>query len=275
MMESENPSHSSCPNCNGGKFCSKDGEVCCTGCGAVMGRDYNPEQFQSESRLNLFQVLEVGTKKVGLECARHVHEPSSDISKISNACVKLDMPIYAAKDVHAIYQKITRQKCNERIEYAKKLNEFAELAKAGLVDEEKFFLLKRTRPRCCTRAHTAAYAVHLVCKKYGLPRSDVQILDAVWMNFGAKRKFTILKAYSLNEITAREVGIDCSNDKAAYYVRLLLSRLQDKIGTGMLYDRIMRQAVANLQKIQDRREDVRAHRALDLALRGAKFYVQI
>lgn len=268
-------SYGACPHCAGTRLCIAESEVCCSSCGAVLGNDYQLQEAPSGSKLNLYQATEVGTKKVNLDCARHIHENNSDISQLSNVCVKLDLPIYAAQDANAVYQKILRQKQKERQEHAEKLKKLSTLAQKDLKQEENLADLKRERPKGCTRAHIATFAVHLVCRKYGLPRSDKQILEAVRMNFGVKRTFTILKSYSLNEITAQELGIECNHDKASYYVRLMLSRLQDAIGTGQLYDTIERQAFANLQKISDRREDVRAHRALDLAVRGARLYVQI
>lgn len=274
-MKVDQDSYSRCPHCECPKLCNMEGEVCCTGCGAVLGSEYSQEEVQSESRLNLYQATGVGTRKVDLECARHIHEPESEISLLSNACVKLNLPIYAAKDASAMYQKIARKKHGEKIEYAEKLHSLAERAIRGLAVEKDLAELQSSRPKGCTRAHTAVFAVHLACKRYGIPRDDSQILEAVRMNFGIKRTFTVLKAYSLNEATARQVGIKCDCDRAVYYVRLELAKLQDRIGTGHLYDRIMRQAVANLQRISDRREDARAHRAVNLALRGARNYVQV
>lgn len=264
-----------CPHCGCLRLCNIEGEVCCTGCGAVLGNDYVQEQQHSEAKLNLYQATEVGTGKVRLECARRIHQPSSAASDLSNVCVKLDLPLYASQDARSIYQKVLRQRHSERIQYAARLRDLAELVKKGLAGEQEFAALKRQRPKGSTRAHTAVFAVHLVCKKYGLPRSDSQILEAVRMNFGIKRMFTVLKAYSLNEITAQELGIRCDCDKASYYVRLKLSKMQEVVGSGPLYDKIMRHAISNLQNISDMREDARASRAVELALRGAILHVQI
>ena len=264
-----------CPHCAGTRLCIAESEVCCSSCGAVLGNYYQLQEAPSGSKLNLYQATEVGTKKVNLDCSRHIHENNSDISQLSNACVKLDLPIYAAQDANAIYQKISRQKHKERQEHAEKLKKLSTLAQRDLEQEENLADLKRERPKGCTRAHIAAFAIHLVCRKYGLPRSNDQILDAVRMNFGVKRTFTILKAYSLNEITAQELGIECRYHKASYYLRLLLSRLQGTIGGGQLYGIIERKAVANLQNIGERREDLRAKKALELAIRGAELYVRI
>ncbi len=155
------------------------------------------------------------------------------------------------------------------------MRKFPTIPPEGTEQEESLAVIKRNRPKGCTRAHIAAFALHLVCRKYGLPRSDQQILEAVRMNFGVKRTFTILKAYSLNEITAQELGIECNHDKASYYVRLLLTRLQSAIGNGQLYGTIERQTIVNLRNIDDRRADARAHRALDLAMKGAKLNVRV
>lgn len=268
-------SNGACPNCKGTKLCVIESEVCCTICGAVLGNDYQLQEGQSASKLNLYQATGVGTKKVNLDCAKHIHDNNSDVSQLSNVCVKLDLPIYAAQDANAIYQKILRQKQKEREEHADKVRKLSGITQNYPKKQDDFALLKRCRPKGCTRAHVAAFAVHLVCRKYGLPRSDNQILEAVRMNLGIKRNFTMLKAYSLNEITAQKLGIEYNHDKASYYVRLLLSRLQDTIGAGQFYDTIQRQAFENLAKISDKREDARAQRAVELAIRGVRLYVQI
>lgn len=273
FTERQNPA--SCPSCGCNKLHAADHELVCTGCGIVLGTQCQLQETVSSSKLNLYQVTEIGTKRVNLECARHIHENKSDVSQISNVCVKLELPIYAAQDVNTIYQKLSKQKQEERKTYVEKLDKILSLVQKGLEGEESICMLKRNRPKGCTKAHIAAFAVHLVCRKYGLPRSDEQILEAIKMNFGIKRNFTILKAYSLNEITAQELGIECKYHKASYYMRLLLSRLQGTIGSGHLYDTIERQAVTNLQNIDDKREDVRAKRALDLAIRGAKLHVRV
>lgn len=273
LAETQNPT--SCLGCGCNKLHAADHELVCTGCGMVLGTEYQWQETVSGSKLNLYQITEIGTKKVNLDCSRHIHENKSDVSQISNVCVKLDLPIYAAQEVNIIYQKLSRQKQLERNAYAEKLRKVSALVQKGLEGEESIGILKRNRPKGCTKAHIAAFAIHLVCRKYGLPKSDEQILEAIRMNFGIKRNFTILKAYSLNEITAQDLGIECRYHKASYYMRLLLSRLQCTIGSGRLYDAIERQAVANLQNIDDKREDVRAKRALDLAIRGAKLHVRV
>ena len=171
-----------CPHCASTRLCVSENEVCCTTCGAVVGKDFQLQEAPAGSKLNLYQATEVGTKKVNLDCARHIHENNSDISQLSNICVKLDLPIYAAQDANAIYQKILRQKQKEREEHAEKLRDLSAPTGEDSQQEETISLLKRSRPKGCTKAHIAAFAVHLVCKKYGLPRSDNQILVAFRLN---------------------------------------------------------------------------------------------
>ena len=265
----------SCPSCGCDKLHVADYELVCAGCGMVIGREPQLQEATSGSKLNLYQLTGIGTKKVNLDCARHIHENRPDLSQISNICVKLDLPIYAAQDVNVIYQKLSRYWQQEKNTYAEKLRKLESLVGQGLARKESVDILKQSRPKVCTKSHIAAFAVHLVCRKYGLPRSDGQIIEAVKMNLGIKRTFTILKAYSLNEISAQGLGIECRCDKTSYYMRLLLSGLQNAIGNGRLYDRISRQAIANLQNICDKREDLRARRALDLAIKGARLHVRI
>lgn len=264
-----------CPYCKNTSLCNAEDEICCTSCGAVLGHNYLPEQAQSESKLNLYQATEIGTKKVNLECARHMHESNPDKSALSNACVKLGLPIHVAHDANTIYRKIIRKRQKEKIEYAIRLKELADMVKRDKAGCEELEALKRCRPRGCTKAHTAAFALHSVCMMYGLPRTDEQILESVRMNFGVKRRFTMLKAYSLNGVTEHEFVIKPKCDKATTYVRLQLSKMQDKLGTGALYDKVMRHAIMNLEHIHEKREDARAAKAVELALGGIRLAVQI
>lgn len=274
-MENELVLYGRCSHCTSTRLCVAGCEVCCSNCGAVLGNDYQPQEASSGSRLNLYQATGVGTKKVNLDCARHIHENKPDVSQLSNVCVKLDLPIYAAQDANAIYQKLSRHKQKERKEYAEKLRNLSALVQKGLAEEECLAILKRNRPKGCTKAHIAAFAVHLVCRKYGIPKSDEGILEAIKMNFGMKRVFTILKTYSLNRVIAENLGIKCNYDKSNYYMRILLVPLREKIGDGLLYHKIERKAIENLYFITDLRENTRAQRALDLALEGATLNASI
>ncbi|SRR5579875_195811 len=264
-----------CPHCDSTSLCSADGEICCTSCGAILGKEYEQEQVQPEAKLNLYQATELGTKKVDLECARHMHESNPDKSALSNACVKLELPIHVAYDANMIYNKVIRQRRKDRIEFAIRLRDLAKMFKKGKAGAEEFEALKRCRPKGCTKAHIASFAIYSVCRMYGLPRTDEQIIDAVRMNFGIKRRFTMLKTYSLNGVAAKDAGVKPEGEKATYYVRLALSKMQDKLGTGALYDMVMRHAIINLQYIQDEREDVRAAKAVKLALGGTIVCVPI
>jgi len=274
-LSSYNMMNNKCPRCNKLSLCVMDNEICCSKCGIVLGPDYQLQETTSSSKLNLYQITEVGCKKVNLEFARHIHENKSDVSQISNVCVKLDLPIYAAQDINIVYKKLSKHKQQERKAYAEKLKQLLDLVAKGLEKEETVAILKRTKPKGCTKAHIVAFAAHLSCRKYGLPRSDAQIIEAIKMNFGMKRTFTILKTYSLNRITAESLGIVCDYDKSNYYVRILLISLRKKIGDGLLYQKIERKAIDNLQFISDLRENTRAQRALDLALEGATLNVHI
>lgn len=267
-LSSYNMTNNKCPTCNKFSLCVIDNEICCNKCGIVLGPDYQLQETTSRSKLNLYQIAEVGCKKANLEFARHIHENKSDVSQISNVCVKLDLPIYAAQDVNIVYQKLSKHKHMEKKVYSDSI-------KQHNTDDTKFLELKRTRPKGCTKAHIVAFAVHLVCRKYGLPRSDVQIIEAIKMNFGMKRTFTILKTYSLNRITAENLGIVCNYDKSNYYMRILLGKIRSKIGDGPLFHKIQRHAIENLSHIADTRENIRARRALDLALEGAKLNVHV
>jgi len=151
-----------------------------------------------------------------------------------------------------------------------RLEDLASRARKDIAGEGEVAAHKRCRPKRSTKAQTAAFAIDLACKKNGLPRTDDQVIDAVMMNFGVKRKFTMLKAYWLNEITARNAGIDCSYPKQVYHIRLLLSGMQGKIGSGALYCKVMRQAIMNLQNITDGNEDARAARASRACAKGDK-----
>ncbi|MDE1832052.1 MAG: hypothetical protein KGI02_06755 [Thaumarchaeota archaeon] len=257
-----------CPRCNKLGLCVMDDEVCCNKCGIVLGPSCQLQETTLSSKLNLYQIAEVGCKKVNLEFARHIHENKSDVSRISNVCVKLDLPIYVAQDINIVYQKLSKHKQQEKKAYT-------DLMKQCEINDKDTSELKRNRPKGCTKAHIVAFAVHLSCRKYGLPRSDAQIIEAIKMNFGMKRTFTVLKTYSLNRVTAKSLGIVCDYDKSNYYMRILLGKMRSKIGDGPLFNKIQRQAIENLTYITDTRENTRAQRALDLALEGAKLNVQV
>ena len=115
-----------CPRCNKLSLCVTDNEICCSKCGIVLGPDYQLQETTSSSKLNLYQITEVGCKKVNLEFARHIHENKSDVSQISNVCVKLNLPIYAAQDINIVYQKLSKHKQQERKAYAEKLKQLLE-----------------------------------------------------------------------------------------------------------------------------------------------------
>lgn len=265
----------SCGTCGGARICVREGEVCCAGCGTVLGTDYQPEHAEYGSKLNLYQATEVGTARVALDCARHMHEAHPDKSLLSNACTKLQLPMHASREAAAIYHKVIQHRRKEKVEHALRLKHLALRKMAGLAESGELEALKANSPAGCTRAHTAAFAIHTVCRKLGLPRTEDEILEAIRMNFGARRNFTMLKAYTLNETVAREAGIECRYASDAYYVRLLLAGMRKKIGTGRMYDRVMRDATMNLQYVTESRANARASRAVSLALRGIRLYVPV
>lgn len=253
---------STCIQCGSKRIICLQGEVCCSCCGSVLGSDYELDHASSLSKLNLFQATALGTAKVSLDIANHMHEGKDDVSRISNVCVKLDLPIALASEARRIYKKVMQEK----------------LAESGVRCEgsrQNDNSKQRPRLKGCTKAHLAAYAVHSVCTRRATPRTDADIISAVRMEFGAKKEFTMLKAYSLLEPTSRKIGIECDFDRAEYYLKILLARLRDKVGRGPTYDRISAQAFLFLKIISDNRANSRARRALKLAIRDTGLDVQI
>ncbi|HJU13574.1 MAG TPA: hypothetical protein VJ792_03885 [Candidatus Nitrosotalea sp.] len=251
-----------CNYCDSKNIVATEGDVCCASCGVVLDRFYEDDSTPISSKLNLYQATGIGGAKVRIECARHIHERKDDTSHISNICVKLDLPIHMAKEIDWLYHKVLKQKS-------------VESKGKGACNPVNKGHHATTRMRGCTKAHIAAYAVHNTCTKYGMPKMDREVLDAVRMELGAKKEFTMLKAYSLVEFTVRAIGISCDFDRAEYYLRLLLARLRERIGTGQVYDRISLQAFSFLRMISDTRANAKARRALNLAVRGAGLHVQV
>lgn len=257
-----------CPNCGRTRAILVDAEVCCTRCGAVLGTESLSGEAPPFSKLNLYQMESVGTAKVALECARHIHEQDRDMSRMSSVCVKLDLPMYAAKDAYSTYAKVLRRTREDRAAFARSLAAFPAPPHGSPPATLE-------RPKYFTKAHVAAFAIHLSCNRYALPRSDSAILAAVKSNFGAKKEFTILRAYSLVELTARDLGIGLVFDKSSYHLRLLLTRLQQEIGPCEAYDRVSVLAFENLLMILKGRDDDRARRAFEIAKRSVGLHVQV
>lgn len=239
-----------------------------------MGREYQLQEAPLVSKLNLYQATEIGTANVDLECARHIHE-STDASQLSNVCVKLDLPLYAAQDVHIMFKKLTRKRMQDRDKYAIKRMELENLMELGMATDEDLHYLRMDRPKGCTKAHIVIFAVYFVCRKYRLPKTGEEIIEAVQMNFGNKRTFTMLKTCLRNDAMAQDLGIEYDCDSAEYYAKLLLRDLKKKMGASMTYDRIERYTFENLQYITDGRDDAKARRALNLAIKNTRLCVPI
>ena len=250
-----------CPHCGGSSIAVVESDICCASCGAVLDRDLQAPECPPAAKLNLYQATSIGGGRVDLDCARHFHEGDRDMSHISNACVKLNLPMYTSQEANSTYHKVARKQ-RSAVRAARAQGWNGRVPPSG-------------RQRRFSRAHTAAFAMHDACRKYGIPKSESEIVEAVMMNFGIKQKFTMLKAYSLSEFVAQDAGVECGRENAEYYLRLLLSDLQSSIGPGQVYDGIVRRAFWNLQMISDVRQNSRARRALDLAKQGAVLNVRI
>src|SRR5579875_452394 len=264
------PPDAACPSCGAARTVVADSEVCCTGCGAVLGVEYQQAEAAPASKLNLYQAEGVGTARVALECARHIHEPSRDMSRISSICAKLDMPMHAAKEAYTTYVKIIRSKQKGRA-VPRGGHERPQLnhpAVAGAPAGPEW-------PKNFTKAHVAAFSIHLACNRNSLPRSNDAIIEAVLTNFRSKKNFTMLRAYSLVELTARDLDISMEFDKASYHLRLLLKRLQDEIGPGEVYNRVSALAFRNLEMVLKGRDDERARRSFEIARRSVGLHVQV
>ena len=255
-----------CPNCGRAIPVLADGEVCCAGCGAVLEPEQDRENEAPVSKMNLYQAIGVGTAKVNLGCARLMHEPGRDMSMVSSACTKLDLPMHAAQEAYSTYLKILHEKRRGR--YPRDGSKGSAGCPGGQETNGP------ARARAFTKAHIATFAIHRACCKYGIPRPNNVILEAVMSNFGTKKKFTILKAYSEVGPTARSIGITCEFGKSVYYLRLYLARLQESIGPGPLYDVISLLAYGNLEELGGS-DGCRARAALDIAKRSAGLHVQV
>lgn len=160
--------------CSHPETVSDGGEVVCTRCGVVAGREWaGMETGSSESRANLYEVVEVGSRDATPAMSFAAERGSGDIrryfrgriipdrelSRLSNMCEKLALPMPVQEHAWTLFRRAARE---------------------GSVGGA---------------AEHACWAVHSSCRVHGVPRSEAEITGAAVAAYGRRRlpaMFTIL-----------------------------------------------------------------------------------
>jgi len=83
-----------------------DGEMVCSHCGVVMGRD-DTTTFSIKSKSNLFLDTEIGSKlNKSIPSSQYIRSDKPDLTIISNICRTLEIPNSVSKDIWYWYNKI-------------------------------------------------------------------------------------------------------------------------------------------------------------------------
>lgn len=175
-----------------------NGEVVCTKCGVVMEHSVEEDVPSDNSRANLYELKEVGSRNALPDIqfgqsrssmdvrryfrGRHIRRALSDFS---NFCEKLALPISAQQRAWKMYCRA--QSCGSRH----------------------------------GAAEHACWAVHNTCRAMGIPKSDVEIISVAKTSYGRANlpdMFTI--AYRHMDIPGAAIsGTD------AYYFNLNLRKI--------------------------------------------------
>ena len=144
---------------------SDDSERVCTKCGMVLGNESEGEQAPSNSRANLFELKEVGSRDALPRMDFAASRGSGDIrryfggglngtrplSEFSNMCEKLSLPLPLQEHAWRLYSRAAP--ANSR---------------------------RRSAERAC-------WAVHDTCRVCGIPKSDTEIKSAAMFAYGRCR----------------------------------------------------------------------------------------
>lgn len=151
------------------------GESVCVACGVVTGTERwaGTEGMAGESRANLYEAVEVGSREAAPAMSFAMERGSGDIrryfrgrmvpgrelSDFSNMCEKVSLPMAVQEYAWVLYRRAAR-------------------AGAG----------RGTAERAC-------WAVRTACRTHGVPRSDTEVMAAAMAAYGRRRlpeMFTIL-----------------------------------------------------------------------------------
>ena len=175
------------------------GETVCEKCGVVTGSGDSPDASGGESRTNLYERLEIGSRNAvppaGLGVTRGAGDvrryfkgslqPGVELSRFSNMCEKLRLPAGAQENAWVLYTRA---------------------AEEGSMREA---------------AEHACWAVHNTCRSYGIPIPDTEIKEAAMAVYGRGRlpdMFTISYRHM-------DVPGGAAEGSDSYYFNLALRRL--------------------------------------------------
>lgn len=163
------------------------GEIFCSKCGTVQGREILQET-QNSSQLNLYLETELGGPSSELNILNpKIHIYSSDVSSLSNICDKLAIPQFIRKEIWRTYQ----------------------------------VLKKETN---LTKAKASCLAIFHTCRKNKFPLIEKQVIQLIKLNFNVKNVPSFLSVVSeANSIIIKgipvlqKIGINTSTDHSAEY----------------------------------------------------------
>jgi len=167
---------------------TESNEIVCKSCGVVLGMDDTTED-STESAVNLFQEIQPGCKPVKIEATSRIHEQKLALSSFSNACSKLKLPRHVSLDAWNMYSKL---------------------------DKNTNF----------STAEKASFALFVACRRYSIPKNDIEIQKSIKFAFSLSRMPTMFKVFSLVKVTAKEeLKINCDGDSYLnYYLNVYSSK---------------------------------------------------
>jgi hypothetical protein len=151
--------------CNHDYVVADDSEIGCRKCGVVMDDMDEKTQAPSQSKANLYELREVGSKdalpNMGFAASRNSGDikryfgssmaKTHPLSEFSNMCEKLSLPLYIQENAWRLYTKAA------------------------------------TKGSGHGKAEHACWAVHSTCRTYGIPKSDTEIKSAAMTAYGRQR----------------------------------------------------------------------------------------
>lgn len=186
--------------CRHERTVTDDGERVCVVCGVVTGTEQcAPPGVAGESRANLYEAVEVGSREAAPAMSFAMDRGSGDIrryfrgrlvpgrqlSDFSNMCEKVSLPMAVQEYAWTLYRRAAREGAGRGA------------------------------------AERACWAVRGACRSHGVPRSDAEIRGAAMAAYGRRRlpeMFTILY---------RHMGVPGGGGRGSelYHFNLVLRRM--------------------------------------------------
>lgn len=168
---------------------TESNEVVCRICGVILGID-NIVEDGTESIVNLFQEIQPGCKPVKIEATTRIHEQKLALSRFSNVCNKLKLPRHVSLDAWNTYSKL---------------------------DKNTNF----------STAEKASFALFVACRRYSIPKNDIEIQKSIKIGFSLSRMPTMIKVFSLIKVIAKEeLKIKCDeSNHLNYYLNIYSNKV--------------------------------------------------